>query len=401
MPIKWWEQFPTALRLITKTRFLASMGAGGVIYLTPLVFNKTNFSATQIGYGLAIAALIGTISRLISGLLLDNGVNALKLIKATAIIASLGDLTLFNAQDYNSFLYGELLIGVSAGIYWPSIELAVPISCADNFPSSKGFALGRTADALGISLGAAIGTLAAWTGFIRFIYIFDIICLCLLFRLLINQNFKYKKEIKSNQIKISFQEIFIWLKALSPILLISLLATGILSSLQSALPLDLVQGGLRRPPLSEGWSSGLIAIQLFLLVILQWPTGRWISGKNIKFGLRISLLFLGLGCLALGLSSLFYSGVIMVLLAQLPIAFGLAAFLPTATEAIISETDTEHLGLSMALFSQCFAISAFAAPIVGGRLLDLEGNGLHLWTGFFILCIFALILFNRISYLDR
>ena len=33
----------------------------------------------------------------------------------------------------------------------------------------------------------------------------------------------------------------------------------------------------------------------------------------------------------------------------------------------------------MALFSQCFAISAIVAPLAGGALLDLQSNGLVLW----------------------
>ena len=60
-------------------------------------------------------------------------------------------------------------------------------------------------------------------------------------------------------------------------------------------------------------------------------------------------------------------------------AFAQAAFLPTATEAVIEETPPEHRGLAMALFSQCFAISAIVAPLAGGALLDLQNNGLLLW----------------------
>ena len=60
-------------------------------------------------------------------------------------------------------------------------------------------------------------------------------------------------------------------------------------------------------------------------------------------------------------------------------AFAQAAFLPTATEAVIEETPPEHRGLAMALFSQCFAISAIVAPLAGGALLDLQNNGLMLW----------------------
>ena len=53
-----------------------------------------------------------------------------------------------------------------------------------------------------------------------------------------------------------------------PVLAVSVVATGIIALMQSALPLDLVRGGLARPSLSETWSGALIAWQLGLLVLL-------------------------------------------------------------------------------------------------------------------------------------
>ena len=403
-PIQWWDQFPTDLRLITKTRFFASLGAGGVIYLTPLVFTQQNFSATDIGSGLALAAVTGTIARFASGILLDKGINCSRIIQITACIAIAADLTLFNTQNYAEFLIGQSLFGIATGLYWPSIELAVPISCG-NFPSSKGFALGRSADALGISIGATIGSIAAWIGAIKLIYIFDIIWLFLLIVILQNKlltnkikNERFNKDYQTKPNKtISKIKLF---KPLIPILLISLLATGILSLIQSALPIDLVKGGINRPAFSEGWSSALIAIQLILLVFIQWPIGKWIGEKNFIFGFKVSLFCLGIGCLLLGLSSLLSFGGALVLLAQFPIALGLAAFLPTATEAIIKEAPLEKKGFALAIFSQCFAVSAFLAPLISGRLLDIQGNGFTLWISVFALCFWALVSLNKIKYLE-
>ena len=41
----WWLQFPAALRELALIRLIASVGAGGVLYLTPLVFHHAAFSA--------------------------------------------------------------------------------------------------------------------------------------------------------------------------------------------------------------------------------------------------------------------------------------------------------------------------------------------------------------------
>ncbi len=65
--------------------------------------------------------------------------------------------------------------------------------------------------------------------------------------------------------------------------------------------------------------------------------------------------------------------------AQLPLAVGAAAFLPTASEAVVELAPPSHRGLAMAFFSQCFALSGLAAPLLGGWLLDRQGHGAGLW----------------------
>ena len=63
----WWIQFPYHLRLLTKIRFFAAFGAGGVIYLTSLIFNNLGLTATDIGLGFTFSAIIGTVTRLFTG----------------------------------------------------------------------------------------------------------------------------------------------------------------------------------------------------------------------------------------------------------------------------------------------------------------------------------------------
>jgi len=68
-----------------------------------------------------------------------------------------------------------------------------------------------------------------------------------------------------------------------------------------------------------------------------------------------------------------------VAIALILVAVGEAAFLPTATEAVVELSPKGHGGLAMALFSQCFALSAFAAPLLAGVLLDGDGHGVTVW----------------------
>ena len=374
-------------------RLLASFGAGGVIYLTPIVFHQASFTAVQVSQGLAASALIGTVARLLSGVLLDRGLTCSWPVRAAALLALMADLVLFQATGFNGYLVGQLLIGLAAGLYFPAIELAVPLSCS-GFNSSRGYALARSADALGVAAGALLGAVLTFMEMIRMVYAVEAAAvLSMLVVLLLtplpdgraallhpstaasnNHELNAEAEAKSAQ-----EADWRWLLPLIPVLIVSVIATGIVSLMQSALPLDMVRGGLARAPLSEASSGGLIAWQLLLLMVLQWPIGNWVAKRSLRFGLGMGLLGFITGCLLLAGSSLWAGGSSLIALAMVPIAFGEAAFLPTAAEAMVEETPLQHRGLAMALFSQCFAISAIAAPLLAGALLDQQGHGLVLW----------------------
>ena len=382
---------------------MASLGAGGVIYLTPLVFHLASFSASQVTQGLAASALIGTAARLLSGVLLDRGLSCSWPVRAAAVIGFIADLTLLNADGFGGYLAGQLLIGIAAGLYFPAIELAVPLSCT-GFNSSRGYALARSADALGVALGALIGALLTALGMIRAVYLVEMGALVAMLLILgwrplpdgraplLHLN---SPEETGHQ-HAAGDEAAGWLTPLLPVLAVSIVATGIIALMQSALPLDLVRGGLARPPLSETWSGILIAWQLGLLVLLQWPIGNWVAKRSLRFGLGMGLGGFVTGCLLLAGSALWSGGIALIAIAMVPIAFGEAAFLPTAAEAMVEETPLQHRGLAMALFSQCFAISATGAPLMAGLLLDRQGHGLLLWLLMASICLSMLPLLKTV-----
>ena len=397
----WWNQFPASLQEVASIRLLASLGAGGVIYMTPMVFHQASFSASQVGQGLAAAALIGTAARLMSGVMLDRGLSCSWPVRFAAILAFLADLVLFRAQAFNGYLAGQLLIGVAAGLYFPAIELAVPLSCT-GFNSSRGYALARSADALGVSIGALIGAVVTALGLIRAVYLVEATAVILMLAVLSLRPLPDGRaallqptaDDPADQHQVS--DGWHWLPPLVPVLAVTIVATGIIALRQSALPLDLVRGGLARAPLSEAWSGTLIALQLSLLVLLQWPVGNWVARRSLRFGLGIGLGGFALGCVLLAASALWNGGIALIVLAMVPIAFGEAAFLPTAAEAMVEETPLQHRGLAMALFSQCFAISATGAPLMAGFLLDRQGHALLLWILMASVCLLMVPLLKAV-----
>ncbi|WP_411867676.1 MFS transporter [Vulcanococcus limneticus] len=392
----WLSQFPAPLRDVALLRLVGSIGAGGVLYLTPMVFHREAFSASAVGQGLALAALAGTVGRFASGALLDRGLNCSVPVLLAVLFSALADSLLLGARSFGAFAAGQVLLGSAMGLYWPAIELAVPL-CAPPVSSARGYALARSADALGIASGALIGALLAGLGRLRGIYLVDMACVAVLAVLLLRRPLpaapRARRPGRSDWRR--------WLPPLLPMLAVAVLATAIPALMQSALPLDLVRGGLARGPLPENVGALLIGLQLALLLLIQWPVGRFLSERPVAVGLGISLICFALGTGLLALSALSSAGVLLVVLAQLPLALGEAAFLPTATEAVVELSPRHHQGLAMALFSQCFAISAFGGPLLAGWMLDGQRHGAGLWLVVALLCLLGLPLVARIERVQR
>ncbi len=397
-PSGWLDQFPAALRHVSLVRLVASVGAGGVLYLTPIVFHQEAFSAQAVTQGLALAALAGTLGRLLSGALVDRGLACSIPVLLAAVAIVLGDLRLASTSSFAGYVQGQLLLGVAAGLYWPAIELAVPLGCSSGpapIPSARGYALARSADAAGIATGALVGALLAAAGRLRGIYLVDSISALVLVLLLLRQPLPNPEPSAATAAaKTPWRQ---WLPALLPVLAISLLATSLPVLMQSALPLDLVRGGLERAAMPESLGALLVGIQLGLLVLIQWPVGQALARRPIAHGLGLSLTCFAAGTVLLAFSALTRQGLWLVLLAQLPLALGAAAFLPIATEAVIELSPPEHRGLAMALFSQCFALSALAAPLLAGLALDAQRHAGGFWIGMTLLCLAGLNLVRRLK----
>ena len=394
----WWHQFPAPLRQLAIVRLVASFGAGGVLYLTPMVFHRAHFSASAVGLGLALAALAGTVARFASGALIDRGRSCGLPVLLAGACGVGGDLILLSATHLPAYIAGQLLMGLAGGLYWPAVELAVPL-CASPQPSARAFALVRSTDAAGVAAGTLAGAALAALGQLRGIYLVDITAVAVLVTLLLRRplpGLVRRGSRGDRSIPLEF-----WLPSLLPLLGVALVATAVPALLQSALPLDLVRGGLARAAQPDGISALLLGLQLGLLMLLQWPVGQELARRPVAVGLGLSLIGFSLGGVLLAVSAFSSQGLWLVLLALVPLSLGEAAFLPTATEALVELSPARHGGLAMALFSQCFAVSAFASPLFAGMLLDAHGHGVVLWSLLALLCALSLGLVAPINRLTR
>ncbi|MBO6979633.1 MAG: MFS transporter [Prochlorococcus marinus XMU1428] len=396
----WWIQFPYHLRLITKIRFYAAFGAGGVIYLTSLIFNNIGLSATDIGLGFTISAIIGTVTRLFTGNYLNKTGKIQFPIVTSSILSIAASLCLIFSKDTFLYIIGQSFIGAAAGIYWPAAEFGVPYFCHP-IETRKAYALVRSSEALGIFLGAFLGGYMTNFLYPKSIFINDIFCMLIITYLIFKNSYSIKKNLENFQKKLVDpinQGQLKWNKNSTIIILSILLITTSLALIQVTLPLDLVKGGVYRDALSKENISLIISIQLILLLFLQWPVGFWISKKKRLFGLKFSLINFSFASFLLFISSyLNIPAFYLIYFSLILISLGTASFLPTSTDIVFRIAPSNKKGFALALLSQCFAMGYFFGPFISGRILDLYGYASIIWLSISCCCfiVFA-ILFKRL-----
>ena len=396
----WWIQFPYNLRLITKIRFYAAFGAGGVIYLTSLIFNNIGLSATDIGLGFTISAIIGTITRFFTGNYLNKTGEIQFPIVTSSILSVAASLCLIFSRDTFLYIIGQSFVGAAAGIYWPASEFGVPYFCYP-IDTRKAYALVRSSEALGIFLGVLLGGFMTNFLYSKSIFINDIFCMLVITYLIFKNSSSIKRNLENFQKKLVDpinQGQLKWNKNSKIIILSILLITTSLALIQVTLPLDLVKGGVYRNALSKEIISLIISIQLILLLFLQWPVGSWISKKERLFGLKFSLINFSFASFLLFISSyLNIPAFYLISLALILVSLGTASFLPTSTDVVFRIAPSNKKGFALALLSQCFAMGYFFGPFISGRILDLFGYASIIWLSISCCCFIAFtILFKRL-----
>ena len=396
----WWIQFPYHLRLITKIRFFAAFGAGGVIYLTSLIFNNIGLSATDIGLGFTISAIIGTLTRFFTGNYLNKKGKIQFPLIASSILSITASLFLIFSRETYFYIIGQSFVGAAAGIYWPAAEFGVPYFCYP-IDTRKAYSLVRSSEALGIFLGVFLGGFMTNYLYSKSIFINDIFCMFVITYLISTNNFSIKRNLENFQkesVNTVKQRQLKWNKNSKIIILSILLITTSLALIQVTLPLDLVKGGVIRNELSKEITSLIISIQLILLLFLQWPVGSWISKKGRLFGLKFSLINFSLASFLLFISSyLNITAFYLISFSLILVSLGTASFLPTSTDVVFRIAPSNKKGFALALLSQCFAMGYFFGPFISGRVLDLFGFASIIWLSISCCCFVVFtILFRRL-----
>ncbi len=391
----WWNQFPVQLKLIAQIRFLGSFGAGGVIYLTSLIFNNIGLTATEIGFGFTLSAIAGTATRLFTGKHLNKNKNIWPPIIISSLLSISSSILLLFSKDIITYSIGQALIGAAAGVYWPSVEIAVPYYCYP-IKTVKAYALARSSEALGIFLGVFTGSFFSSILFSKAVFLNDILCMVFILILITNNNYFTKALNKDHNTSLPNSEELIqrkWNKNSFIIFLSIILLTTCQALIQVTLPLDFVKGGINRIAISANSTSYIISLQLFILFLFQWPIGSWLSSKGQLYGLKFSLFNFFFSTFLLFLSGYFhYTGIVLMLLAIIFCCIGISSFLPVCTDIVFKLAPIHKKGFALALLSQCFAIGYFFGPLISGSILDYYGFASIIWGSISALCLVSLIL---------
>ena len=148
------------------------------------IFNNIGLSATDIGLGFTVSAIIGTVTRFFTGNYLNKTGQIQYPLITSSILSLFASLFLIFSRDTFLYIIGQSFVGAAAGIYWPAAEFGVPYFCHP-IETRKAYALVRSSEALGIFLGVLLGGYMTNFLYSKSIFINDIFCMLVITFLII------------------------------------------------------------------------------------------------------------------------------------------------------------------------------------------------------------------------
>ncbi len=372
-------------------RGLAMMPLTGMGFYLGIAYGD-RISAMALGYGFAVAAALGIASRWLAGRSLDGGCHWYHLLASSGLLTGMSMVQLRDISSWPALLLGMGMQGLGLGLFWPAVEMAVAHT-RGTVPLSKAFTLARLFEAAGSALGV-LGTVPftgaghySWAFLAAAALLFGLAGAALLSPSIVGGCQSLKTRQPPGHPAGSYWSL-VKIQGLPAVMLISIMATTVIILQQSALPLDLVRGSLGRPELEPVVGNLVLAIQLVLLLVMQFPVGLLASRWPAMVGLRWSLRIFAGGQATMALSCLpIPQNLWLVVAAQVLTALGTAIFLPVASTACLERTPIPLQGRAMAAYSECWGISSIVAPPAAGWLLEHQSHGLGLWLLLTALCL--------------
>lgn len=356
-------------------RLLSQTGTGFTLFYAPIFFvNEVGLSATAVGLSLGSAQISGILGRVLSGSLSDSprwGRRFTLLI--SAIISAIASFVLAIANDFSMVVFGNILLGLGIGLYWPASE-AIVADLTTGKQRHGAYALVRLGDNMGLQLGIILGgIIISTTKAYRSLFLIDGFSFVIFFLVIffgIQETYKASELITDSRPKWGQG----WWTALSDhtlliYLVVNIIFTVYVSQIHSTIPLyfnNFVKGGF-----SEIMISGLFTWHTAISILFLLPMSQALNRFSHAQALMVSALLWGMGFLVMGWTGIVTQNALIFAIIGLGIlAIAVVTYTP-ASSSLIADLAPESLrGIYLAINAQCWAIGYLIGPPLGGWVLD-------------------------------
>jgi MFS family permease len=371
--LRWLPNLNRTIWILAAGRLLSQVGTGFTLFYLPIFFvNEVGLSATAVGAALGSASLSGMIGRFWGGSMIDSPAwGRRRVLLIAMVVSALGSFALAFANDLNTLVIGNLLMGFGVGLYWPATEAMV----ADLSPLAQrgeAFAITRLADSIGLGLGVVLGgILITLAHAYRALLIADGLSFLIFFGILyvliaetMQPNLKQHAGLKGWKIALGDRRFLIYIA-------VNILITTYLAQINSTLPLYFKNFARQGSGFSELTISTLFAWHLGLAIFLQLPIARWLKPYSYPQGLMISTVFWGVGFGLIWVCGVAPAGGLLWAVLGLGLmAIAMASYTPIASALVVSLAPDSLRGVYLSLNSQCWAIGYLIGPALGGVAMD-------------------------------
>jgi MFS family permease len=371
--LRWLPNLNRTIWILAAGRLLSQVGTGFTLFYLPIFFvNEVGLSATAVGAALGSASLSGMIGRFWGGSMIDSPAwGRRRVLLIAMVVSALGSFALAFANDLNTLVIGNLLMGFGVGLYWPATEAMV----ADLSPleqRGEAYAITRLADSIGLGLGVVLGgILITLAHAYRALLIADGLSFGIFFGILyvliaetMQPNLKQHAGLKGWKIALGDRRFLIYIA-------VNILITTYLAQINSTLPLYFKNFARQGSGFSELTISTLFAWHLGLAIFLQLPIARWLKPYSYPQGLMISTVFWGVGFGLIWVCGVAPGGGLLWAVLGLGLmAIAMASYTPIASALVVSLAPDSLRGVYLSLNSQCWAIGYLIGPALGGAAMD-------------------------------
>lgn len=371
--LHWLPNLNRTIWILAAGRLLSQIGTGFTLFYLPIFFvNEVGLSATAVGAALGSASLSGMVGRFWGGSMIDSPAwGRRRILLIAMVVSALGSFALAFANDLNTLVIGNLLMGFGVGLYWPATEAMV----ADLSPleqRGEAFAITRLADSIGLGLGVVLGgILITLAHAYRALLIADGLSFLIFFGILyvliaetMRPNLKQHAGLKGWKIALGDRRFLIYGA-------VNILITTYLAQINSTLPLYFKNFARQGSGFSELTISTLFAWHLGLAIFLQLPIARWLKPYSYAQGLMISTVVWGLGFGLIWVCGVAPAGGLLWAVLGLGLmAIAMASYTPIASALVVSLAPDSLRGVYLSLNSQCWAIGYLIGPALGGAAMD-------------------------------